>query len=769
MVNQHLEGPRSEGRVLRQLGRIFRDAGFQVGSFELLARADSIRGRYYVDAKESQEYHDSARGYYSWSLSTLRRCLILWEGIESSEIGLAIEEHRSDSADGRGWLYRSDIDYVVTRGSTAERAALFIPLEPLRTWYLAKAESSDFEAYDRSYESRSGDEIIEIRVSGRTMPWAELAAQRADYLDSLPAPPHAQYAPGARPLLPMSVSIPTEEHRHLTPLDFSIGSFKAFSSRVDVPLNKVTLVFGANSSGKSSVLQGIAWATEGLERDDFATAGAVTGGAADFGGIEFLTHAHNRSVGPTFSWHRRVDELDARVSIYCEVRKRVALRGTDVRAEAPVVYVLLDGQTALVYDVDHVSQYYDSFDSGDHAFSFPFPLNHEILTPPIARLIAALRGTGKYEPAAVRGITPQDVLHAIERAEVVPLLRAETAHRRLRFEIDRDKYWRQRVDDGVIGPFTPVGRGPVSRETPVGERDATEMVRRSIAADIAEVFLSTVFGLIPLPDDLLYLGAIRSLPERTIELGELERNASAMIGGMAWRDILRDDALRKHINDWLGKLNRAGTNRAGAGYQIVRQRFMRVDDLADDQAVLRAYDAGAGVSPVTTGTAHPIDSSPMRRDRFFLALVNDRGHEVSYRDVGIGVSQMIPVLAYAFGAWDKRVLIEEPEMHLHPAMHGEVADALIESTNTNGNHFVIETHSEHLILRMLRRVRQTTEGTLTDPNLTLRPEDLSVVYVEVDPSTYERRVVHLPVTEDGDFDRPWPGGFFSEREEEWLD
>lgn len=108
-------------------------------------------------------------------------------------------------------------------------------------------------------------------------------------------------------------------------------------------------------------------------------------------------------------------------------------------------------------------------------------------------------------------------------------------------------------------------------------------------------------------------------------------------------------------------------------------------------------------------------------------------------------------------------------MHLHPAMHGEVADALIESTNTNGNHFVIETHSEHLILRMLRRVRQTTEGTLTDPNLALRPEDLSVVYVEVDPSTYERRVVHLPVTGDGDFDRPWPGGFFSEREEEWLD
>jgi predicted ATPase len=77
------------------------------------------------------------------------------------------------------------------------------------------------------------------------------------------------------------------------------------------------------------------------------------------------------------------------------------------------------------------------------------------------------------------------------------------------------------------------------------------------------------------------------------------------------------------------------------------------------------------------------------------------------------------------------------------------------------NTFLLETHSEHLILRILRRVRETTEGKLPAGATPVRPEDVSVVFIE--PTSKGSVVRQLPVTPDGDFGAPWPGGFFAER------
>ena len=75
---------------------------------------------------------------------------------------------------------------------------------------------------------------------------------------------------------------------------------------------------------------------------------------------------------------------------------------------------------------------------------------------------------------------------------------------------------------------------------------------------------------------------------------------------------------------------------------------------------------------------------------------------------------------------------------------------------------IIETHSEHLLLRLLRRVRETTEGKQIDHTLT--PDNLSVVYVRPTPEGI--KFIPISVTDDGDFDELWPEGFFEERMEE---
>ena len=61
-----------------------------------------------------------------------------------------------------------------------------------------------------------------------------------------------------------------------------------------------------------------------------------------------------------------------------------------------------------------------------------------------------------------------------------------------------------------------------------------------------------------------------------------------------------------------------------------------------------------------------------------LVLVDQRNDTiVSHRDVGIGVSQVLPVLVYAYANSNKLITIEQPEIHLHPSLQAELADVLL--------------------------------------------------------------------------------------------
>ncbi|MFM8234240.1 MAG: AAA family ATPase, partial [Holophagaceae bacterium] len=143
------------------------------------------------------------------------------------------------------------------------------------------------------------------------------------------------------------------------------------------------------------------------------------------------------------------------------------------------------------------------------------------------------------------------------------------------------------------------------------------------------------------------------------------------------------------------------------------------------------------------------------------------GQYVSLLDVGVGVSQILPILCDIEAmandkSQPKRInqalmIIEQPELHLHPRLQTELADWFID--NRDKASFLIETHSEEILQRILRRIREKK----------LKNDDISVLFVNQDDQGVSS-LEEVEISEKGNFRSIWPDpqGFFSESYSESL-
>lgn len=141
---------------------------------------------------------------------------------------------------------------------------------------------------------------------------------------------------------------------------------------------------------------------------------------------------------------------------------------------------------------------------------------------------------------------------------------------------------------------------------------------------------------------------------------------------------------------------------------------------------------------------------------------------VTPRDMGLGVTQILPVLTGCFLHNNTTLYVEQPELHLHPAVQCELADEFIHSAKEHNNKFYIETHSEHLLLRIMRRLRHSASGKIDQNNpLYITPDDVCLLYVDyADDCAFIRE---LELDYDGSLLDQWPNGFFEEGYKERFD
>jgi len=260
-----------------------------------------------------------------------------------------------------------------------------------------------------------------------------------------------------------------------------------------------------------------------------------------------------------------------------------------------------------------------------------------------------------------------------------------------------DREWFAETYDDTVEP-APYLLGPLS-----GREDAIQLIR------VGSTLLSAAI------DDLIPLAPIRQNPQRQYFLSGTQPDTVGYHGEWLPDLLAVDAAALERMNEWLGK------------FTSYRCEIKRVGPTVPDMVLVQLLDTS-----------------------------RDPALPVTIADVGYGLSQIVPLLAQCCAAKDKVITVEQPEVHVHPRLQAELAEFLASSMRTNNNQFVVETHSEHTVLRLQRLIRR---GDLT-------PEDVAVLYASRGPNG--TNVQRLRLDAKGEFLDPWPDGFFPERIDELL-
>ena len=528
--------------------------------------------------------------------------------------------------------------------------------------------------------------------------------------------------------------------------EYRLTNFKAFGETVTIPIRPLTLIFGANSSGKSSIFQSLLLLKQTLEEaKNRDTALLPKGSLVDLGTYRDFVHRHkterNFEFGARFDLeevqsHHLVEKIskwagadDSGLSVqfsYDQERHATNLVHVGIAPGSerqPIIsffphndteQIMIDSDlefwrcwwNALKSDVVDYLEYLSSRNDEAHGFA-----RHRYKKRDL-----------HVDDGAARGFAQQwDEIAARDFAQQWDKL----SEQGLNYIKNNIKRFRASYENFLPTSFIVYSSMAEDIEPPpISSRFISSELKKEIffylpdinpiTQPICDIFRSIL-------KDLVYLGPLRSQPERYYTFSGDTTNYVGQSGEYLPSILFQRPELVEQTNKDLELLK--------VEYQLKVSKLQYED---------------AGPSNI-----------------FSLRLVDKAKVDVSLSDVGFGISQVLPIVVQSRLSEKKTLLIEQPEIHLHPAHQAELGDMFIRSAlGEQKNTLLLETHSENLILRILRRIRETTEDELPEGLPPIRPEDVAILYVQ--PGKNGAQVIEIPVTEDGDFARPWPMGFFEE-------
>ena len=645
--------------------------------------------------------------------------------------------------------------------------------------------------------------------------------------------------------------------------NYGIANFKAFGQPLQkIPIKPITLVFGPNSAGKSSLLHSLLWLNHAMKHDElnFRYPSAANG-SIDLGGFFQVVNEQASPSRVIFELELDKSAIPTPLATALSIENSVTIElayghhpGARRQSDISLVdfRIQIDGEDLIraaqrrdklkivSYDFERLSQENDTI-------SDVSPRDFSEDSPELRNIIDSIEKNRDEWSAQDRAEILEAVL--LKYLEKITLSGAAWMPNRLDNESNEniDSIWDGKcglvdellrtVHDALKSDLFQFTHVPPLRELPARYFDVTgadevwiklsespflldkvnqwlghsvfktkyqihvsEYFSRSVLDEKLPQFIRSEILMATMPDEnpnnensisvelVEVLEQLKdsyenSNPETILEsYPELKEELLDMEAENYWQDNMRDKDPGEHAT--LEEIRRRSDRQADldcwVGIEALKHHGFFATTLftkwaANQPQVLNVLNNGGWSDAEETTKEFLSLLAASKRDvrREIHLKDKDKGTTVSLQDVGVGVSQVLPVIINAFGRQNEFIAIEQPEIHIHPALQAELGDLFIESAlGENKNTFLIETHSEHLILRLLRRVRETTKGDFSEwpealkaacPN-GIRPEDIAVLYVQ--PGNEGAEITELSVTPDGDFSRPWPSGFFTERDKE---
>lgn len=141
---------------------------------------------------------------------------------------------------------------------------------------------------------------------------------------------------------------------------------------------------------------------------------------------------------------------------------------------------------------------------------------------------------------------------------------------------------------------------------------------------------------------------------------------------------------------------------------------------------------------------------------FGIAISNSNLNPINIKQTGQGIHQVLPLVVRSYMKEDEPILIviEEPETHLHPAAHGNLAELFVDSYLEDKNkRYLIETHSQNFVLRLRALVAEKKIET----------NDLAIYYIDFNEEENISSLRKIEIDQHGNLlNDDWPQGIFEE-------
>lgn len=563
----------------------------------------------------------------------------------------------------------------------------------------------------------------------------------------------------------------------------TIENFKGIRDRVKLDFRPITLLFGANSAGKSTILHALHYAREVFERHNLDADETIAGGKyIDLGGYKRLVHRDDDETGfnPDALMNLRIDaqitEYDLK-SFYPDIDGLIARTFADIGRYRDDLQSSYEDMTWLS-DFRFTSLFRDiKSTSVELEIGWSKPLGQPFVSkntiffndePFIVleaneqnRGVAARFSTSEKESQNVRSTLGHQCLrrvseHYRERGELplddssllqVLLDNCDDLLSFQKYQIDLDNL------EDALPPLDDVLFFSPSAISPNGdpEHDFRHAFHINLSQEIVIALSQYIVGPCKLIREYLkefrYLGPLRETPPRNYAPPRFYDPARWASGLGAW-DVLNiaSDKLVQEVGSWLGD-----EDKLRSGCTIQRRTSVSFDY---SHPVIRKMMSGLAFDEVEADWSLDLSQTETVSR---IVVVSDAGIELHPHEVGVGISQVVPVIVTALDDADRLLAIEQPELHVHPRLQAEIADLFIKAIHHNKHRFIIETHSEHLILRLLRRIRET-EKEKAPLDRTLRTDDIAIYYLKQTEGTSQ--AIKIDVDVNGDFIQPWPDDFF---------